>query len=218
MKIISRVGEKLLPASLRAELGPVLVFTGAGAALCAGTCRLVTWGWARLRERLDLRESLAAIAAGIGAAGYSAWHAPRIAVFAIPAALLAWCVAAWTVAPPADVEPEAPVEAEEQPAANAPEDVYAATLEWIRRLIGDNQGVHLRDLLDHAQAHGMFTGLDVAALRAHLERWDIPVRDSVRVRGLGVTVGIRKDDLPPLPEASPESGGQDPPETQLHAV
>lgn len=218
MKIISRAGERLLPPWLRAELKPVLAFTGAGTALWSGTCKLASWGWARLRERLDLRESLGTVAAGIGIAAYSAWHAPRIAAFAIPAALLAWCVAAWAVAPPTDVGSEAPLEAEEQSAANSPEDVHAATLEWIRRLIGDNQGVHLRDLLDHAQAHGMFTGLDVAALRAHLERWDIPVRDSVRVRGLGVTVGIRKDDLPPLPEASPESGGQDPPETQLHAV
>lgn len=218
MKIITSVGERLLPHWLRDELKPVLAFAGAGTALWAGTCKLVTWCWAQLRERFDLRESIGAVAASIGIAGYSAWHAPHIAAFAIPAAVVAWCVAAWAVAPPPDVAPEAPVEAKEQPAANTPEDVHAATLDWIRRLIGDNQGVHLRDLLDHAQAHAMFTGLDVAALRAHLDRWGIPVRDSVRVRGLGVTVGIRKDDLPPLPEASPESGGQDPPETQLHAV
>jgi hypothetical protein len=96
--------------------------------------------------------------------------------------------------------------------------VYEATLEWIRQRIGTAQGVHLRDLLAHAQAHGMFEDLDVTSFRAHLERRGFPIKDRVRVRGLGVTVGIHRDDLPPLPEPLPDHDGQDPPDSELHPV
>jgi hypothetical protein len=108
------------------------------------------------------------------------------------------------------VEPDAP--------AADPQDVYEATLDWIRQRIGDTQGVHLRDLLAHAQAHGMFEDLDVSELRVHLERWGIPVRDRVRVRGLGVTVGVYRPDLPAPSRAPPRADGQDPPDSELHPV
>ncbi len=138
-------------------------------------------------------------------------QAPDVARFAVPGAVVAWCVAAWWVAPPATEEEPVEDDASDSPAGD-PQDVYEATLEWIWQHIADRQGVHLRDLLTHAQAHGMFEDLDVTTLRAHLERHGIPVRDRVRVRGLGVTVGIHRDDLQPLPD--PEN--PDPPETELH--
>lgn len=216
MKIIKGVGERLLPSWLRNELRPVLTFAGAGTALCIGSVALAKWVWGQLRERLDQRESIGALAVAVYLAGYGCWHAPHIARFAIPCAIVAWCVAAWWASPAADEPPPEPVPA--VPASAPPQDVRAATLEWIRQQIGNRQGVHLRDLLDHAQAHGMHTDLDVTALRSHLERWGIPVRNRVRVRGLGVTVGIHRDDLPPLPAPSPESGTPDPPNPELHAL
>ncbi|MFB8772115.1 hypothetical protein [Streptomyces broussonetiae] len=126
-------------------------------------------------------------------------------VRAVPALMWAlsagWTVAAWragkTPARPSDDK------APEEPPRHAPDDVRAATVEWIWQRIGDTQGVHLRDLLAHAHAHGMFEDLDVATFRTHLERWGIPVRARVRVRGLGVTVGIHRDDLTPPPSPSP---------------
>ena len=217
MKIIKKVGERLLPAWLAAELRPILAFAGAGAALVSGSVVLAARGWRRVGERLGTWERLGAIAAGGYVAMYGCVHAPHIARFAVPAAVAAWCVAAWWIAPPADL-PE-PVEAVVSEAlAAAPQDVYAATLEWIRRQIGERQGVHLRDLLEHAQAHGMFEGLDVSELRGHLGRAGIPGRNRVRVRGLGVTVGIHRDDLPPLPEPLPDPDDQDPPNSELHPV
>jgi len=219
MKIIKGVGERLLPHWLRAELRPVLAFTGAGAALCTGSVVLAGRGWGWLSERLDWRERIGVLAVGGYLAVYGCAHAPHVARFAVPGAIVVWCAAAWWVAPPTRTEPDEPAgeELEQLPAGQA-QDVYAATLEWVREQIGDRQGVHLRDLLEHAQAHSMFETLDVSELRAHLERWGIPVRNRVRVRGLGVTVGIYRDDLPPLPEPLPDPDGQDPPDPQLHPV
>ncbi|NUR03223.1 MAG: hypothetical protein HOY79_43935 [Streptomyces sp.] len=103
-----------------------------------------------------------------------------------------------------------------EPLKAGPEDVRAATLEWIHRQIGDTQGVHLRDLLQHAQQHGMFEGLDVTTFRSHLERWGIPVRRRVRVRGKGITVGIHRDDLKAPPQAPSPTPSQDTQESGLH--
>jgi hypothetical protein len=130
-------------------------------------------------------------------------------VRAVPA--LMWLLSTWWVAASWRAGKGAPTvaveAAPEQPAGASPAEVREATLEWIRQQIGDRQGVHLRDLLQHAQAHGMFEGLEVSSFRAHLERWEIPVRDRCRVRGLGVTVGVHRDDLSaplsPSPEAAP---------------
>lgn len=216
MKIVKKTGEQILPHGLRAELKPVLAFTGAGTALWTGSCELVDRAW-KATDDYSTRDRLFALGIAGYLAAYGCWHAPHIARFAVPGAIVIWCVAAWCIAPPT-VHEEATEEAVpvvvEAPSAQAPDDVYAATLAWIREQIGDRQGVHLRDLLDHAQQHGMFETLDVTELRTHLERWGIPVRKRVRVRGLGITVGIHGDDLPPLPDPD----GQDPPDPQLHAA
>lgn len=214
MKIVK--GEWLLPSWLRTELRPVLTFTGAGSALWHGSVVLTQRAWAWLCERCDWPERLAILAAGVYLAVYGCWHAPHIARFAIPIAAVAWCVAACCAAPPVAVEPKQQASDAEQPTANSHEDVRAATLDWIWQRIGDRQGVHLRDLLDHAQLHGMFGGLDVSEFRGHLERWGIPVRARVRVRGLGVTVGVHRDDLPPPLEPLPDGEGQEPPDSELH--
>lgn len=179
------------------------------AAWCARGRRDDLTGW---RAALGCWLRLALLALG----GYLLWRLVR----AVPNLLWlltgAWLAASWragrnTPASSADT-PAAP------PADHSPEDVRTATLEWIWQRIGEAQGVHLRDLLAHAHAHGMFEDLDVAALRTHLERWQIPVRARVRVRGQGVTVGIHRDDLHPPATASPSHPSQEQQETQLHPV
>lgn len=211
MKIIKRVGERLLPHPIRAELRPILVFHGAGASLCDGSALLIRRGWALLGQRLHGWERLGVLAGAGYAIGYTCWHAPHIAEFAAPAAVVGWCVAAWWAAPPNDDEPNED-ETEDPPAAS-PEEIYVATLDWIRQQIGDRQAVHLRDLLAHAQAHGILEGIDVTTLRGRLEDHGVPVRDRVRVRGLGVTVGIHRDDLLAPSEPSPEDESKETPET-----
>lgn len=102
--------------------------------------------------------------------------------------------------------------------AASPDDVYAATLDWIWQMVGDRQGVHLRDLLANAQHHGMFTDLDLTRFKAVLEGRGIPVRKRVRVRGQGVTVGIHRDDLPAPPRTPSRDEGQGPADPRLHAA
>lgn len=218
MKIIKRVGEHL-PRGLAAEIRPILAVRGAGTALWTGSRILLSRGWTLLGDYADGWERYAGLAFGGYVVVYAAGHAPDTARFVIPAAAVTWCVAAWWVAPPtpAPEEPAEP-EPEEELAAGGPQEVYDATLEWIWQQIGDAQGVHLRDLLAHAHAHGMFEGLEVTDLKGHLERWAIPVRKRCRVRGLGVTVGIHRDDLPAPSRPSPGREAQDPPESELHAV
>ena len=134
---------------------------------------------------------------------------------------LLWLLSGWWLAASWRAGKGAPATAAEAPPAPPPaadpEDVRMATLDWIRQQIGDRQGVHLRDLLSHAQAHGMFEGLEVTDFRGHLERWEIPVRNRVRVRGLGVTVGIHRDDLPAPSVPSPAPAPQEGAEAELHA-
>lgn len=104
------------------------------------------------------------------------------------------------------LEPDDPPE-EERP-ASTPEEVYAATLQWMRGQVGDSNGIHLSDLLAHAHAHNMHTDLDVTAFRAVLERWGFPIRQQLKVGGKN-RPGIHRDDLPkrPLPSPSPEESG-----------
>lgn len=171
--------------------------------------------WVRRGRRDDLtgwRASLGPIMriALLGLLAYVLWAIVRALPWLMWLLGALWLRAAWRAAR------MLPAAGGEEPAGqrspSSADDVRTATLEWVWQLIGDRQGVHLRDLLAHAQAHGMFEGLEVSDLRAHLERWGIPVQKRVRVRGLGVTVGIHRDDLPapfgPSPEAAPVEAAQ----------
>ncbi|WP_030980953.1 hypothetical protein, partial [Streptomyces sp. NRRL S-1824] len=96
-----------------------------------------------------------------------------------------------------------------------PEEVYAATIDWIRSRIADSNGVHLSDLLAHAHAHGLHTDLDVGAFRAVLERWGIPVRQQLKVGGRN-RPGIHRIDLPIRQPADPAPLKSAEPSTSLN--
>lgn len=185
MKIITRVGEWLLPHWLRAELRPVLAVTGAGAALCTGSVVLAVRGWAWLGERLNVGERLGALTAGGYLTVYGCVHAPQIVRFVIPAALIAWCVAAWWAAPSA-----APQSSDEPAAAPDPQDVA----DLVRDLIGDDRGVLLTAL--RAPLHAA----DTRAVRELLATAGIPVRAGVRTAD-GNGPGVHRKDVPAPPPA-----------------
>ncbi|MFD6415986.1 hypothetical protein [Streptomyces sp. NPDC060194] len=201
MKITKRLGESPPIRAIR----PVLATRGAGRALTTGSSILARRGWARLGEHLSPLERIGAVAGGGYVLGHVALNAPEVTQFAAPGAALAWCAAALAVAPPAE-QPEQPDEHPTATPAPAAEDVFAATLDWVRDQIGDRTGVHLADLLAHAHAHGLHTDLDVPALRAALGRWGIPVRQQLKVGGRN-RPGIHRDDLPspPSPDPAPEA-------------
>ncbi|MFE9381399.1 hypothetical protein [Streptomyces sp. NPDC006855] len=166
-----------------------------------------TAAWIRAGRRDDLTGLAAALgciarAVLVAAGAYLLWRVIRAAPALLWALVPAWCWAALRTAPRTAAEP-APEEPE-QPPGSTPEEVYDATLEWIHQQIAQRNGIHLFELLSHAQAHGLFAGLDMPNFRATLERWQIPVRQQLKVSGRN-RPGIHRDDLPPRPaqRASP---------------
>ncbi|WP_307663299.1 hypothetical protein [Streptomyces sp. V1I1] len=99
--------------------------------------------------------------------------------------------------PEADAEPDD----DEQPEEWHPDDV----IELVWELVGDRKGVHLSTLRTELEAETAraWTPADVRALLASA---GVPVRDGVRVRGVGNTTGVHRDDLPPLPSPAPPPG------------
>lgn len=178
------------PAARLAE-GSAIVARGLGRRLAAWVARGRREDLKGWRAVLGCWLRLAVLTLGV----YLLWRLVRAMPQLMWLLSAGWIVAAWRAGR------ESPEDAEEEPARASPDDVRAATLDWIWQRMGDAQGVHLRDLLAHAQAHGMFGGMDVATFRSHLERWDIPVHRGVKVRGVP-TWGVRKRDIqPPAPVA-----------------
>ncbi|MFF7142276.1 hypothetical protein ACFZB5_13640 [Streptomyces nodosus] len=110
--------------------------------------------------------------------------------------------------PPADSSAGGPAAAPAGPLGEA-------WWEFVIRSMGDRQGVHLRDLLRTLHGMGHHPDWEVADVRRVCEAAGVPVRGRVRVRGLGVTVGVHRDDLRPPSEPSPGRGHEEPPE-ELH--
>lgn len=190
MKIVKKTGERILPRWLRAELRPVLVFTGAGTALCTGSAILAGLGWKWLTDRLEGYEVCAALSAGVYLAGYGCLHAPHIARFAVPGAIVIWCVAAWCIAPPT---------ASEEPDEEVIEGSADAFARWLLDLIGDRPGIHLRDLYPAMrQLPGHETRTDTE-LRAALKRLGIPVERSLRIGKLTGRSGVALAAVKALP-------------------
>lgn len=196
MKIVKKVGEQL-PDWLTAEVRPVLAFGGAGTSLVSGSIVLAARAWAWLSDRLNLPERLGVCAAGVYAAAYGGWHAPEVAAFAIPGALVAWCTAAWWHTPPTPIEPG------ESAPASAPADGFVL---WLLDLIGDRPGIHLRDLYPAMRTLPGHEDRDNTQLRAALRALDIPVRRSLRLGGVAGRSGVAVADLKPLPSSLGESG------------
>jgi hypothetical protein len=153
--------------------------------------------WVAAGRRDDLTGWRAALGpllrlAVLAAAAYIVWAILARATWLMWLLTALWLRAAWKAGRRRAEQPEdAPEEDEPAP----PDDVYEATLEWIRDQVADRNGVHLSELLTHAHAHGLFTDLDVPGFRAALERWGFPVRQQLKVAGRN-RPGIHRDDLP----------------------
>lgn len=182
-----------------------------GSSSCLARIGSRTADWIRAGRRDDLT-GLAAVlgciarALIVAAGAYALWRIIRAAPALLWALVPLWCWAALRAAPRTVAE-QAPKEVSEepdQPSGSTPEEVYDATLEWIHQQIAQRNGIHLSELLSHAQAHGLFAGLELPNFRATLERWHIPVRQQLKVGGRN-RPGIHRDDLPlrPTPGASP---------------
>lgn len=204
MKIVKRVGERLLPSWLAAELRPILAFAGAGAALWAGSVVLAAWAWGELRERLSAWESAGALAVGAYVTAYGCWHAPHVARFAVPGAVTAWCVAAWWSAPPAVADEETSLD----PAGPATPDARAVFVRWLLDLIGEQPGIHLRELYPAMRTLPGHEDRDNVQLRAALNTLGIPVERTLRLGHVAGRSGVARAALEALPSPPGESGGE----------
>lgn len=203
MKIIKEPGEQHTPGLHRriaAELRPILAVRGAGASLYAGSRILIHRGWTLLGERLDGWERYAALAFGGYVTVYACGHAPHLARFAVPGAVVGWCVAAWwTAPPPARTPAEQPDEEEdEETGPDLTRDELAAL---VRRVARHRQGAHLADLLQEPE----LVGWTQPELKATAVDFRLPVEEFKLILGgrQRVRDGIRVRDLPPEPAPEP---------------
>ena len=204
MKIVKRVGERLLPRWLADELRPILTFTGTGAALWAGSCELVRRGWNALGEHLNGWERLGALAAAGYALTYACWHTPRIAHFAVPFAGLAWCVAALCVSPAAE---------QEQPSGEAARDAAEVLIDphqmyarWLLDTIGNRPGIHLQELYPKMRELPGQEGRPDIDLRCALKTFGVPVHRSLRIGRVAGRSGVRREDVQALLHRLEERG------------
>jgi hypothetical protein len=189
MKIIMRVGERLLPHWIRDQVRPVLTFTGAGRALADGSRVLVRRGWTAVCGRLDGWERYAAVAFAGYVVVYAGIHARQAAPFVLPVVVVVWCSAAWCVAPPAATKKAPAAE------ASAPANSFAV---WLLEQMGDQPGIHLRDLYPAMRQLPGHEGRDNAQLRAALRTLGIPVQRSLRIGHIAGRSGVARADVEAL--------------------
>lgn len=80
-----------------------------------------------------------------------------------------------------ETDDQAPVDgggqAPGEPHDDSPEAARVRVYEWVRKAIGTNKGVHLRELLKDVQKQPGGEGLTMPQLRAHLTAHGIPIRE-----------------------------------------
>lgn len=120
---------------------------------------------------------------------------------------LVWLIACWCVRPATDAAEDDDPEADPE-----------AFLAGLHTLIGDQKGLHLAQIA--AGLLGDETATD--RVRELCAAASVPINRGVRVKGRGVSTGVRRDALPPLPAPSPGApvavvaAGQDEQQQQQH--
>lgn len=158
--------------------------------LCTGSAALTRRAGAWLVAD-DWRTALKRAAVATGAA----WAAVNLAEqqkMLVPAAGLAWCIAAWRA--------DASVPANESDPSC--DEYRQALLGWLDEVTAGRNGIHLAELYERLRERPALAHLDDTALRTALDHYCIPVRRSIRVDGIAGRTGIHCDDLAALP--SPE--------------
>ncbi|MEU5426855.1 hypothetical protein AB0H73_14795 [Streptomyces olivoreticuli] len=198
---LEAVAGRRLPGWLP-ELRPYLLPREAAESLCAGSSALLGRGWAWVTAE-DWRTALTRL--GYAGGGgyvvvYAAAHSP-LAPFAMPVGALAWCVAAWMHAPSSAEPPEDGIQAPAAlpsgsplPAPHAPLDPVAF-LPFLRALIGDRNGVLLRDLVTALREASAPDDWGMVQTRQLCTAAGVPVRRSVKTPN-GTSPGVHRDDLP----------------------
>ncbi|MDX2702169.1 hypothetical protein PV350_04820 [Streptomyces sp. PA03-6a] len=122
----------------------------------------------------------------------------------IPSAMWWTCVVWAVLAYRASGKPK------EQPEGKTGEDDHPGPDEVLRvlhQLMADGRGLHVAAVRDHLARAFPSREWSQADVRQVLADAGIRVRHSVKVRGVGVAVGVHRDDLPPLPSPATEEAG-----------
>ncbi|MEV7417724.1 hypothetical protein [Streptomyces sp. NPDC089919] len=236
--VLELVAEPGRAARVRAELRPYLPTREALAAALAGVGPgsrvLIGRGWAWAREDPAFRFGGSAFGGYVAVTALPAAAGPY-APWLLPAAGVAWCVAARLNAPtpgassgpgaaPAGKGAEPCAEGEGSGDCAPPEPVVVAEAPPRTHLVAlvhsvagtsdSGTGAHLADVLAAAQRSGELAGWDQAALRAEIESWGVPVEEKLKLKFNGrqsVRQGVRVRDLPALLQAVPDPAGEEPP-------
>lgn len=112
----------------------------------------------------------------------------------LPAATVGWTWAAWRAGAPE--KPTAPKSAEDGTQEADGADRLPCFITALHELMDGQTGIHLAQIAAH-----LFGSEDATAqVRTLAASASIPINRGVRVKGRGVSTGIKKEDLPPLPE------------------
>jgi len=164
----------------------------AATALRTGSGILVRRGWHLLPDDGTLAR-LGYVGLGGYVTAYGAAHAGPAAPFVVPAAALAWCVAAWTVAPPAEPSEELADETDTEAQLEAPpgsaQEVFA---HWLLDTIGARSGIHLADLYPAMRQLAGNEARTDPELRAALRALRVPVDRTLRVGRVAGRTGVSR--------------------------
>lgn len=182
----------------------------AGSALAYGHRAERLRAWVARARRDDLNGWQAALGSwlrlvALAVVGYATWRACRAWPWLMWALAGWWVAVAWRAGASQSTDKE--VADEEAPpsgtAAAVPTAPGSLLPEAVRALARGGAGAHLAALAEHLSEETK-QPWDTAAVRAACAAARIPVSDSVRQPGRGVSTGVRVDALPePLPSPSP---------------
>jgi hypothetical protein len=162
------------------------------------------WRWAMAAaDRKGVAERLAASSA---VAWMALWLIHRYPNPGVPAIASAWCVAAWTLAPPRPArkrrarndhgdDQEAGETTTPDPDALT-QTLGHVVLEAVTAAVADGRkGVHVNEILRQLHEAGLGADWTVTTLREHIERIGIPIRRNLKLRDRGNSYGVHVDDL-----------------------
>jgi hypothetical protein len=140
------------------------------------------------------------LAAGIAAVRLAAPYAGWIG----GAAVTVWVAAAWMAAPP---RVEHGTETPSDSLGEAPADPTRAFAQWLLHTIGNQPGIHLRELYPAMRQLPGHDSRDDARCREALRHLGIPVHRSLRIGHIAGRSGVRRADVEAILSPDGESRG-----------
>lgn len=180
------------------ELRPYLVVWPAARRLLWGTWALLRGLWGRCMAGEGWEKLWRPL--GCLVAGSVVWRLVQRAPLVELPLLAAWTIAAWRAGPAPKEQAADDDDGQEQP-DDAPQEPPLPTMEQLTEALH-----HVADPHAHLAATATHLGEAPARVREALKQAGIPTHP-VRVRGRGVSTGVKADDLPPLlppPETAPD--------------